>query len=231
LNRPTKPTGSDLAQMLGDLAVDIENQHDAESVLQTITAGAVAIIPGVRWAGISLVQGRTVEARVPTDPLVAKLDVLQSELNEGPCITALLEHHTVRIDDMSQDTRWPKFAQAAVELGVRSSLSFPLFVRKDNLGVLNLYGSEPSAFDDESVHCGEIVAQHASVAMAGSRTAEQLHRALDSRDIIGQAKGIIMERHGVDEVQAFALLTRLSQESNTKLLDVAKGVVETRTRR
>jgi hypothetical protein len=225
---PTTPNSSDLARVLGDLAVEMENQLDAESVLQTITAGAVAIIPGVRWAGISRIQGRTVEARVPSDPLVASLDALQSELDEGPCITALREHHTVHIDDMSQHTQWPRFAKAALELGVRCSLSFQLFVHKDNFGALNLYGGEAGVFDDDSFLYGEILAQHAAVAMAGSQATEQMHRAIASRDLIGQAKGIIMERFRVDAVQAFALLTRLSQESNTKLLDVAERVIETR---
>ena len=225
---PTTPNSSDLARVLGDLAVEMENQLDAESVLQTITAGAVAIIPGVRWAGISRIQGRTVEARVPSDPLVASLDALQSELDEGPCITALREHHTVHIDDMSQHTQWPRFAKAALELGVRCSLSFQLFVHKDNFGALNLYGGEAGVFDDDSFLYGEILAQHAAVAMAGSQATEQMHRAIASRDLIGQAKGIIMEHFRVDAVQAFALLTRLSQESNTKLLDVAERVIETR---
>lgn len=228
---PTTPNSSDLARVLGDLAVEMENQLDAESVLQTITAGAVAIIPGVRWAGISQIQGRTVEARVPSDPLVASLDALQSELDEGPCITALREHHTVHIDDMSQHTQWPRFAKAALELGVRCSLSFQLFVHKDNFGALNLYGGEAGVFDDDSFLYGEILAQHAAVAMAGSQATEQMHRAIASRDLIGQAKGIIMERFQVDAVQAFALLTRLSQESNTKLLDVAARVIETRPKR
>ena len=225
---PTTPNSSDLARVLGDLAVEMENQLDAESVLQTITAGAVAIIPGVRWAGISRIQGRTVEARVPSDPLVASLDALQSELDEGPCITALREHHTVHIDDMSQHTQWPRFAKAALELGVRCSLSFQLFVHKDNFGALNLYGGDAGVFDDDSFLYGEILAQHAAVAMAGSQATEQMHRAIASRELIGQAKGIIMERFRVDAVQAFALLTRLSQESNTKLLDVAERVIETR---
>jgi hypothetical protein len=220
------PSSSDLARTLGRLAVEMANQRDTESVLRTITAGAVTIIPGVRWAGVSLIRGRAVEARVPSDPLVAKLDALQSELNEGPCITALREHHTVHIDDMSQPTPWPKFAEAALELGVRCSLSFQLFVLKDNLGALNLYGGEPGVFDDDSFLYGEILAQHASVALAGDKAGEQLHRALASRDLIGQAKGVIMERFGIDAVQAFALLTRLSQDQNTKLLDIAKRVVE-----
>ncbi|MGZ5395548.1 MAG: GAF and ANTAR domain-containing protein [Mycobacterium sp.] len=228
LDMSPTPSRDDLAGILGSLAVEMENQLDTETVLQTITASAVDIVPGVRWAGISLIQGRTVEARVPTDPLVTKLDALQSEIGEGPCITALRDHHTVHIDDMSHETRWPRFAEAALELGVHSSLSFQLFVLKGNFGSLNLYGGEPGVFDDESFLYGEILAQHASVAMAGTQAADQFYRALDSRDAIGQAKGIIMERFAVDDIRAFAMLTRLSQESNTKLLNVAKGVIATR---
>jgi hypothetical protein len=189
----------------------------------------VAIVPGVRWAGISLIRGRTVQPRVPTHPLVAKIVELQSELDEGPCITALREHHTVLIDDMSQEARWPRFAKAALELGVRTSLSFQLFVLKDNLGSLNLYGGEASVFDEDSSLYGEILAQHAAVAMAGFQAAEQMQRAIASRDTIGQAKGIIMERFHVDAVQAFALLTRLSQDFEHKLFDVAKNIIDTTT--
>lgn len=222
------PNTRGLARTLGNLAVEMENQLDAEAVLQTVVAGAVAVVPGVRWAGISLITGHAIEARVPTDPLVAKLDALQSELDDGPCITALRTHRTVHIDDMSQPTQWPAFATAALELGVRSLLSFELFVLKDNFGALNLYGGEAGVFDDESFLYGEILAQHAAVAMASTQAVEQMHRALASRDVIGQAKGIIMERFDLDAVQAFDMLTRLSQESNTKLLDVAKRLVETR---
>lgn len=223
------PSRTDLARSLGDLALAMESKLDVESVLRTITAGAVAIVPGVRWAGISLIQGRVIQARVPTDPLVAKIDELQSELDEGPCITALRECHTVHIDDMSQETRWPRFAAAALKLGVRTSLSFQLFVLNDNLGSLNLYGEKASVFDEDSIFYGEILAQHAAVAMAGSKAVEQMQRAIASRDAIGQAKGIIMERFHIDAVQAFALLTRLSQDSNTKLVDLAKNVIDTAT--
>ena len=81
-------------------------------------------MPGARWAGISLIQGRQVVAKVPTDPIVAKLDELQSALGDGPDITALREHHTVHIDDMSNETRWPEFTRQATELGMHSLLSF-----------------------------------------------------------------------------------------------------------
>jgi hypothetical protein len=90
-----------------------------------------------------MIRGKQVIAEVPTDPVVAELDKLQSELGDGPCLTALREHHTVLINDMSTDARWPQFAQRAAQLGVRSLLSFQLFVRSENLGALNLYGAEP----------------------------------------------------------------------------------------
>ncbi|MCV7421276.1 GAF and ANTAR domain-containing protein [Mycobacterium yunnanensis] len=220
-------TSIDLATTLGRLAVEMQDLRDVESVLQMIVAASVDVVPGARWAGISQAHGRNVEPRSPSDPLVMKIDSLQSELGEGPCISSLRDHRTVVVDDMSAETRWPRFAEAALALGVHSSMSFQLFVIKDNLGALNLYGGEPGVFDDESLLYGETLAQHASVAMADTMAVEQFHRALASRDIIGQAKGVLMERFGVDAVRAFALLTRLSQDGNIKLFEVAERVVST----
>ena len=166
---------------------------------KTITAGAVAIIPAVRWAGISQIRGRPIEARVPSDPLVASLDALQSELDEGPCITALREHHTVHIDDMSQHTQWPRSAQAALKLGVRCSLSFQLFVQKDNFGALNLYGGEAGVFDDDSFLYGEILAQRAPPAIPWP-VPKQPNRCTARSPAVtspNKTKGIIMERFQV----------------------------------
>lgn len=217
----------DLAQILGDLAVEMQDQGDTESTLRSIVDGAVAIVPGARWAGVSLIEGRTVEPRVPSDPIVAKLDSLQSELDEGPCLSALREHRTILIDDMATDNRWPKFSHAAIDIGARTLLTFQLYVTHHNLGALNLYGSEPGVFAEDSIMVGEIVAQHASVALIGAAAEAQFDAALSSRDVIGQAKGIIMERFQVNSTAAFNLLTRLSQESNTKLVDIARSLVAT----
>ena len=150
---------TDLAQILGDLAIELQSQTDTESTLASIVDGAVKIVPGARWAGISLVHGRTVEPRVPSDPVVAKLDGLQSDLDEGPCLSALREHRTVLINDMSAESRWPRFCPMAADLGVRSLLSFQLFVREHNLGALNLFGGEPGVFSEDSILTGEPLAQ------------------------------------------------------------------------
>src|SRR5690348_3565942 len=97
----------DLAQAFGDLAVDLQAKAGSADILQGIVDSAARLVPGARWAGISLVEGKTVVPKVPTSSGVAKLDELQSQLNDGPCLTALRKHHTVQVDDMRADPRWP----------------------------------------------------------------------------------------------------------------------------
>jgi GAF domain-containing protein len=175
-----------------------------------------------------LISKHSVEAQGPIDPLVSKLDELESEQGEGPCLSALREHHTVVIDDMITESRWPRFCALAADLGVRSLMSFELFVTDQNLGALNLYSDQIGAFTDDSRFIGELLAQHASVALIGSAAETQFNDALSSRDAIGQAKGIIMERFNLDEFAAFDLLRRLSQQSNEKLVDLARKLNQTR---
>ena len=216
----------DLARIFGDLAVELQEQTDAESTLRTIVHSSVDLVPGARWAGISMIEGRRVNPHVPSDQLVAELDQLQTRLDEGPCLDALREHHTVQIDDMATEMRWPRFAQAAVERGVRSLLSFQLFVHSGTLGALNLYAGESNVFDEDSHLMGLVLAQHASVALAADAAESQFHRALDSRDVIGQAKGLLMQRNGVTGLHAFKMLARASQDTNKKLVDVARWLVD-----
>ncbi|WP_197381758.1 GAF and ANTAR domain-containing protein [Mycolicibacterium mengxianglii] len=215
-----------LARRLGDIAVEFQSKRDAESTLQAIVEGAVAVVPGARWAGISLIRGRSVEARVPSDPLVAELDTLQSQFDDGPCLDALRDHHTVLIDDMAAESRWPRFTQAAVARGVGSLLSFQLFVQEENLGALNLYAGVAGAFSDDSVVVGQLLAQHASVALAGSAATAQLSSAVASRDIIGQAKGILMYRENLSGTDAFTLMVETSKATNIKVVDIARWLVE-----
>ena len=223
--------GPQLARTLGDLAVRMQGQVGTEHTLRTIVDAAAEIVPGARWAGISLIQGRSVVAQVPTDPAVAKLDELQSELGKGPCITALRDSHTVHIVDMSRDTRWPEFSSLASQLGIGSLLCFQLFVEHDNLGALNLYGGEAGVFAEDSVEIGAILALHAAVAMAATTSEGQFRTALASRDIIGQAKGILMHRENLTGLQAFRLMVQTSQKSNIKLVDLAEWLIDQHEKR
>ncbi len=185
-------------------------------------------MPGADFAGITLVGAqRRVENRGATDPLVAELDEVQANLGEGPCLDALWEHRTVVIDDMHTDDRWPRFAAAAADRGIGGSLSFQLFVEGDHLGALNLYGSCASGFDQESEDVGLIFATHAAVALVGAQHEATLRVAVSSRDLIGQAKGILMERYRLTADQAFTLLTRASMTTNRKVTDIAAELATT----
>ncbi len=218
----------ELAVKLSDLARTLQDEDTAQETLDAIVGAAVGTVPGAQEAGLTVViRRREVETQAATADLVRQVDKAQYETGEGPCLDATYKHRTVRLPDMTQEKRWPEFTRCAVELGVRSMLSFQLYVHRGNLGALNLYSCERNAFDDESEHVGLLFAAHAAVAMSGARQQEQLRRAIAVRDLIGQAKGVLMERHKLTADQAFALLVRASQQTNSKLVDVAEYLVDT----
>ena len=126
---------------------------------------------------------------------------------------------------METETRWPRFTRRAFDLGVRSMLSFQLFT-DDSLGALNLFSRESHAFTAESEHVGTLFASHAAIALRGAQQEKQLNETLVTRDLIGQAKGILMERHQIDGHTAFEMLVKASQNSNTKLIDVATFLIK-----
>jgi GAF domain-containing protein len=134
----------------------------------------------------------------------------------------------VRTDDFREETRWPAYSAAAAKIGVLSGLSFKLYTADRTAGALNLFGFKPNPWDSESETIGLVLAAQAAAAILASREGEQLRSALSTRDRIGQAKGIIMERFSVDEVRAFEMLRKLSQETNTRLVDIAQRIIETR---
>ncbi|HEY3482421.1 MAG TPA: GAF and ANTAR domain-containing protein [Streptomyces sp.] len=206
------------------------SSDEPDRVLALIVAGAVQTVPGAQHAGV-LLLGRdgTVTSHAPSSDMVARIDQLQAGYQEGPCVTALWDQHTVLVDDLAAEAvRWPKFAREAVAAGVASSLSFRLFTSDDTLGALNLYSGRPAGFDERSQALGSLFAVQAAQALGRAQEMEQLHRALATRDVIGQAKGILMERFGLGENAAFALLVRTSQDSNRKLVDLARWLVDER---
>ena len=115
-----------LAQVFGNLAIELQAQKRTADILQSIVQAAADNVPGASWAGISVIEHKMVVAKVSTSRTVAELDELQAALDQGPCLTALREHHTVQIDDMRTDTRWPAFAREAQQRGILSLLSFQL---------------------------------------------------------------------------------------------------------
>jgi GAF domain-containing protein len=219
----------ELAHQLSDLARSLQAEHDTTAMLDEVVSAAVALIPGVQEGSISVVTNRRqVSSHNPSSELPERVDAIQEEVGEGPCLDAVYEQRTVRVPDVANEERWPRFAKRAADIGVGSMLSFQLYVEGDNLGALNLYSREPNAFDDESEHVGLLFASHAAVAFADAQRLDQLTSAVETRDLIGQAKGILMERYRISADQAFRLLTRVSQQRNRKLRDLAAELTDTR---
>lgn len=224
----TSPGRDQLAQTLSELARSLEAEDDTSAMLDDLVAAAVAQIPGVDEGSISVVLARReVSSQSPSGDLPRRVDALQTAIGEGPCLDAVYKEMVVRVPDMASETRWPTFAHQAAEAGASSMLSFRLWVEGDNLGALNLYGREPHAFTEESEHIGLLFVSHAAVAMAGAQKHDQMVAGLATRDLIGQAKGILMERYGLNAQQAFALLVRASQHRNLKLRDLAAELTRT----
>jgi transcriptional regulator with GAF, ATPase, and Fis domain len=221
-------TPADLAETFADVARALLAEPDTPRTLERIAHLAVETVEGCDHAGMTLVRSNKVDTAAASDDVGPKVDALQNETGEGPCLSAIRDHEVFQTDDLVAEERWPRFsARAAEETGVRSILAFRLFVEEDTLGALNLYSDRPSAFDQEDRAVGAVFATHAAVAFSTARHEAQMDQALASRDLIGQAKGIIMAREGVTAEQAFAMLRRASQDLNMKLREVAERVAYT----
>ena len=214
-----------LAVQLGEMARSL-HEESPETLLPAIVQAAVELIPGAEEASLSVVVSRkNIQCQSPSSDLPEKLDAVQMELGEGPCLHAIYDQHTVSVPTMSAETRWPRFAEQAMASGVRSMLAFQLYVHRDNLGALNLYSSQDQAFTPESELIGSSLASHAALALAESQKVGQLHQAVATRDLIGQAKGILMERYKITGHEAFLLLVRASTHTNRKLYEIAGTLV------
>jgi GAF domain-containing protein len=177
-------------------------------------------------ASVSIVhRNGNIETRAASDSLVGRLDDLQYQLGEGPCLQAIHQDGVVRVEHARDEQRWPAFIAKAVEEGLRSQLGLRLYTDGDTLGGLNLYSTTDDEIDDEVEHLAELFAHHAVIAIDRAKVEGNLATALATRKTIGQALGILMERHEIDEDQAFAYLIRVSSHSNVKLRDVADEIV------
>ena len=217
-----------MAGRLVDLARALEREQDVGETLDAIVHAAAGTVPGAQHASISAVhRRREVHTRAATDDLPRAVDNAQYETGQGPCLDTLFQRRTARLADVASDQRWPEFTRRAAELGVGSMLAVQLYVERDNLGALNLFSDQPDAFDEESESVALLFAAHAAVAMSAAQQIDQLQHAVGTRDTIGQAKGILIERFGITGEQAFTLLVRASQQENRKLHEIAAELVAT----
>jgi GAF domain-containing protein len=218
-----------VAAQLAGLVADLRRDGQGlDTDLSKIVESAGRNVPGAQYVGISLARRQQgVHTVAATHRYPSVLDEIQDHHQEGPCLTAAWEHRVVRINDLTVDDRWPRYRREVLDrTPIRSVLAFELFADNDAMGALNFYSENTNAFSEESVELGLIFATNIALAWATHRRTEQFRSALASRDLIGQAKGMIMGRYHVDAVQAFELLKHLSQQSNTKLVELAQQLID-----
>jgi GAF domain-containing protein len=207
-------------------ALHVKNA-ELEPALQAIVSAAVTTMSPAQHAGLITVSRGTLVPQATTGRPPELLDQLQQKLGGGPCIDAAQQQTPIHIADMHDESRWPDFAAEAESLGVRSMLCVPLRVHEQCLGTLSLYSDRATAFTGHDERVTTLFATLAAIALAEAQRTDQLHTALANRDVIGQAKGILMERHRITADVAFGYLSRASQDVNMKLTAVARHLVET----
>lgn len=129
-------------------------------------------------------------------------------------------------DDLRHDGRWPRYAARAVERGVKAQMGLRLLLEEKTLGALNLYSTLEDTIDPDVQYVAELFAAHAALALGRARQVEGLNTALQTRKVIGQALGIVMQRYQLDEDRAFQFMIRVSSQSNVKLRDIAQEIVD-----
>lgn len=213
---------ADLARALG--AANGETDR-----LGIAVEAAVELIPGCLHAGVTVNRGGECHTLASSGDALHVINALQNELDEGPCHTPDRVEEVVVVDDLTADPRFARWgARVHAEHQLATVASILVYTARGSYGTLSIYGTGPRAFDPDDLATAQALAGHLAVALAASREIEGMGSALQSRTIIGQAEGLLMERLGVDADQALAYLKRVSSHTNTKLLQVAQQIVTTR---
>jgi GAF domain-containing protein len=197
-----------------------------EAAVQEVIDMAVQSGPCDAASITVLGEGQELATVAWSDDQTLKADQLQYQFGQGPCVDAVWTDGVFVVPDLLQDGRWPRWASAAAGLGMGAVLSVHLFT-DHTLGSINLYASGPRGYDHADVEAARVIAAHASVVLAHTRTERNLWRAIDTRNIIGQAQGILMERYRLTAAAAFQVLRRCSQQRNVKLVVLAQQLAST----
>ncbi|WP_445169928.1 GAF and ANTAR domain-containing protein [Mycolicibacterium sp. Dal123E01] len=201
--------------------------HSGEAMSELVQH-AVEELPGVEYANVTVTSDEfDVDTASATNPWAVRIDDIQRRHREGPCLSTAWHYRIVQVDDLVHEKRWPRFRAEALEsTPVRSIMAFQLFLTGKSMGALNVFAERPNAFDNRTRQLGTLFAAHSALLWEAAQRETQFQEALASRDIIGQAKGLIMERYSKDSDQAFEMLRQLSHDTNVPLAEVAAKVVD-----
>lgn len=217
-----------LLERIGAIARELSVADGLQATLQSIVDLGEDILEHCDGVSLMLIgRGGIVDSPAYSSSVAYESDLAQYATGQGPCLGAIEQHEAIVIDDLETEQRWPDYRARALALGVRSMISFRLFVTDDSLGALNMYSRQPNAFDRRSQLLGQVFCAQASVAMKAALTEAGLETALKSRDVIGQAKGVLMARRRLTAEMAFEVLKHLSQHHNRKLTAMAEEIART----
>lgn len=220
--------GQGLDRRLAEAAREMAGARRPDDALQQVARMAVDLIDSCDVSGVCVLRKGAHDTCAHTHDSVQLMDDLQRELGEGPSVTELLTMDVIAVRDLTTDAPWPQWGEQVVKrTGLRSYLGFRLFTGADSIGTLNLYAYESDAFDHQDQLDGLVVAAHAAVALDAAVRHDQMHTALTSRQLIGEATGILRERFELTSEQAFGVLKRISSQQNIKLFAVAQHVLDT----
>ncbi|MFF7377865.1 GAF and ANTAR domain-containing protein [Streptomyces massasporeus] len=218
---PRFPVGSELAEALTVASQQLHETLTPHSTLRTAVRLAVHLMPGAEHAGISVIERDKIRTLAWTDEAVRSAESRYTGREQHGLWDQLWNSPVARITDSEADDGWDVLAA----LGLRSALSLRLRSDRRRLTVLTAYARKPGAFDEEATRVGRLFSAHVSIALDSATVREQLTEAMHTRDLIGQATGILMERQGIDATAAFESLVRASQRENVKLRDLARRIV------
>ncbi len=209
------------------LAAEDLDPFDVNELLELICLAAIDAVRGAEYAGITLADRHgKLETTAATHPLVHRVDALQYEFGQGPCVDAVQGRWQPRSDDLRVDVRWPKYGPVAAELGIVSQMGIELFDEPGLIAGLNLYASTVAAFDDDTVEAALLFAIQATHTLGRVMTQKQLTEAMTTSTTIGRATGVVMERFQVSADRAFELLTRVSRMHDLTLEVLAHQILD-----
>lgn len=228
---PLSPS-TELGAALGRIRGLVLTQETAQHAVDLLAQVAHETIPKASGAGVSLIHESRRVSVGATDSLVRTADDLQYDLGEGPCLTAWSTRTVVIVDDTGSDLRFPRWSGAAAGTGVRSCMSVPLLRGRDSIGAMKAYSTLPGAFDDADgarlarlAVAASALLGHVHTSETSTRISSELRASLRARDVVGIAKGILMQREGLTETEALAALTSRARATGVPFGQLTAAIV------
>jgi GAF domain-containing protein len=222
----------DLSRSLLQVATIPANVEVLDAALRLVVALARVTVTGADGVSVCLSRHGTLTTVAASDETVSGMDRDQYATGEGPCVAAATEGHWFHVESLDDEPRWPAFIPRARDRGINSILSTPLLTQARPMGALNIYSLSARAFAKPELELSSMLAARASdllnsaaIDVSMEDLSRQLQEALKGRDVIAQARGVLMARHSVTADGAYAMLRRSSRQTSTPLRRVAEDLI------